>query len=327
MTARTGQTHRLLRQTPATALLFLVSATLSLTLCFLPNANQPDILSSFGWGEQSLLWQGELWRLLINNILHINIFHFLFNAYWLLHFGPAVERILGRRFYLASLLCSAWLIGTASQLSWEAGGIGLSGLIYFLFAVLWRLRNSEPLAKKICDPATCNLLWIWLILIGPGLTLAGLVKVGNLVHLSGVICGLLTAEIYRQRARFSQPLWAMGLAVPTLALILSSAIYLQHPFMDPDWHYWTAYNSSSPNTQIEHYRTALDIDPENQRVRYNLALSYYQLGDIKQAEKLWLACPPDHRVSQALFALYASQGDTAGMTRWASRLQLQARLN
>ncbi len=327
MTARHGQTARLLRQTPATALLFLASACLSLTLSFLPNAHRPEVLSGFGWGEQSLLWQGELWRLPVNNILHINIFHFLFNAYWLLHFGPAVERILGRRFYLTALLLSAWLIGCVSQLSWEAGGIGLSGLIYFLFAVLWRLRHSEPAAQKLCDPATCHLLWIWLLLIGPGLTLTGLVKVGNLAHLTGVACGLLTAEAYLQRAKLARPLWAATLGMPLLALVPASALYLQHPVLDADWHYWAAYTASSPAEQIEHYRAALAIEPDNSRVRYNLALAYYQQGEIARAEKLWLACPPDRQVSQALFALYAAQGNTDGMTRWASHLQLQARLN
>lgn len=327
MTAHPGQTARQLRQTPATALIFLISATLSLTLSFLPGANHPDTLSSFGWAEESLLWQGELWRLLINNLLHINIFHFLFNAYWLLHFGPSVERILGRRFYLGGLISCAWLIGVVSQLSWEAGGIGLSGLVYFLFAVLWRLRHSDPRAEKLCDRATCSLLWFWLILVGPALTLAGLVKVGNLVHLTGVLCGLLTAEIYLRRESFHQPLKAAACALPLLAMFIGSAIYLQHPTLNADWHYWKAYNSDSPATQIRHYQQALELEPENQHVRYNLALAHYNRGHIDQAERLWLACPPDRQVSQALFALYASRGDTDGMTRWAQRLQLQAKLN
>lgn len=328
MTAYSGRTPRLLRQTPATALLFLASATLSLTLSFLPGANDPAVLSRFGWAEQSLLWRGELWRLLINNLLHINIFHFLFNAYWLLHFGPTVERLLGRRIYLTGLLFSAWMIGVVSQLSWEAGGIGLSGLVYFLFAVLWRLRNHEPQAQKLCDRATCNLLWIWLLLIGPGLTLAGLVKVGNLAHLTGVLSGLLTAELFLRRETFARkPLRSALPALLLTTLVASSLLYLRQPLFDADWHYWKAYNSQDPQEQIAHYRAALDLDPTNQRVRYNLGLAHYQQGHIREAEQLWLACPPDRQVSQALFALYAAQGDTAGMSRWASHLQLQARLD
>ena len=312
----------LLFQTPATALLFLASAALSLTLSFHPRGNTREILTVFGWADASLLWQGDLWRLWVSNLLHNNIFHFLFNAYWLLRLGPPAEKILGRRAYLAGLLLAAWSIGVVGSFSWEAGGIGLSGLIYFLFGFLWRCKDRERRAAAVCDAPTCAIMWIWLLLIGPGLALFGLLKVGNIAHLTGIGCGLLLAEGYRRwsTVRDHQLQIAAALTL-VLLLLVPASLYLKQPLLNADWHYWKAYNSRLPQQQIEHYQSALALDAENQRVRYNLGLAYYQNGRLEKAEQIWLGCAADRQVSQALFALYANQGNAEQMARWAARLQ------
>ena len=71
---------RRLRQTPATAILFLISATLSLTLAFHPLKSHTDVLATFGWADATLLWRGELWRLWVNNLLHTDIFSLSFQC-------------------------------------------------------------------------------------------------------------------------------------------------------------------------------------------------------------------------------------------------------
>lgn len=321
------QTTPFLFQTPATALIFLASAALSLTLSFHPRGNTIEVLTVFGWADAALLWQGDLWRLWINNILHNNIFHFLFNAYWLLRLGPQAEKILGRRAYLVGLLLAGWSIGVIGSYSWEAGGIGLSGLIYFLFGFLWRVKDSERRAAIVCDQSTCYIFWIWLALIGPGLAFFGMLKVGNIAHLTGFISGLLMAEAYRRWPGFNAYRFQVGAALALLLLLLVPAsIYLKTPVFNADWHYWKAYNSQLTHEQIHHYERALELDETNERVRYNLGLAYYQNGQLDKAEQMWLACQSDRQVSQALFALYANRGDADQMAKWAERLQLQARL-
>lgn len=317
----------LLLQTPATAFIFLVSAALSLTLSFHPRGNTVEVLTVFGWADSALLWQGDLWRLWVNNILHNNIFHFLFNAYWLLRLGPQAEKILGRRAYLVGLLLAGWCIGVVGSYSWEAGGIGLSGLIYFLFGFLWRVKDRERRAAAVCDQSTCHIMWIWLVLIGPGLAFFGMLKVGNIAHLTGVVCGLLLAEGYRRWPVVKHHQLQIAVSLGLLLLFLVSAsLYLKQPLLNADWHYWKAYNSQIPHEQIQHYERALELDSDNERVRYNLGLAYYQSGQLEKAEQSWLECSADRQVSQALFALYANQGNADQMAHWAERLQLQASL-
>jgi len=324
---KSKQTTPALLKTPVTALLFLASAALSLTLSFHPRGNQIEVLTFFGWADSTLLWEGDLWRLWVNNILHNNIFHFLFNAYWLLRLGPQAEKILGRRAYLAGLLLAGWSIGVVGNFSWEAGGIGLSGLIYFLFGFLWRVKDQDRRAASVCDESTCYIMWIWLVLIGPGLALFGLLKVGNIAHLTGLICGLLLAEGYRRWSEVKEHQLQVAVSLALLLMLLVPAsLYLKQPLLNADWHYWKAYNSQLPHEQIKHYERALELDTDNERVRYNLGLAYYQSGQLDKAEKIWLECNADRQVSQAMFALYANQGDAENMALWAERLQLQASL-
>ena len=313
---------RRLRQTPATAILFLVSATLSLTLAFHPQKNHIEVLASFGWADATLLWHGELWRLWVNSLLHTDIFHFLFNAYWLLRFGPVAEEILGRRIYFVGLLLAGWGVGLASNFSWEAGGIGLSGLIYFLFGFLWLMRKQDRRAAKICDQATSQLMWVWLIVIGPALSLFGVIKIGNLAHLSGLLFGLLLAELWQHPTLIKNLYGRATIAACLLLVMLAGSLYLKTPIYDADWHYWKAYQSEQLPEQIEHYAATITLDPTNHRARYNLGLAYYQGGQLDLAEQTWLS-NHDRQAGQALFALYSSRGDAENMALWAQRLQTQ----
>jgi len=68
---------------------------------------------------------GELWRFLGFQFLHADLSHLLFNMLGLFFFGPAVERYLGGKRYLAFyLLCG--ICGALMYLVLNAGGIAAS---------------------------------------------------------------------------------------------------------------------------------------------------------------------------------------------------------
>lgn len=312
-------------EAPVSSLVFVATSVLSLTLIFIPRNSSIGVLSAFGWGDSQLFWQGDLWRLWVNNLLHNNIFHFLCNIYWFLRFSPVLEALIGSRRYFVYLLVSGWFVGLAGNLTWEEGGIGLSGLIYFIFAFLLRLRNERRAAARVCDRITCWLFCCWLV-IGPLLTLFWDAPIGNVVHLAGFVYGLLAFEIYRRLRRTRRPLVARLLpAGAHFALLVPLTLYLYAPVYNPDWHYYKAYAATDLTEQVVHYERLLELAPGNNNARYNLGLTYYDHGKLELAEQAWLECaarkPQDAQLCRALFALYAQMGDPENMELWARRQQ------
>lgn len=314
-------------EAPVSSLLFIASSVLSLTLILAPRNSTIGVLTIFGWGDGPLFWQGELWRLGINSLLHNNIFHYLFNIYWVLRFSPVLEALIGPRRYLLLLLLAAWATGLAGNLTWEAGGIGLSGLVYFMFGYLDRLRPAHKAARRVCDGPTRVLFYSWLV-IGPLISLAGLVAIGNVVHLAGLGFGLAAAEWQRRGAGRSLA-WRAVPAGALLLVLLAGGAYLHRPFLNPDWHYWKAYTAPEVAEQLAHYRRVLELAPDNNAARYNLGLLCFEQGNLRDAEQNWLACaardPENADICRALFSLYARKGDAAALETWARRLEQVSR--
>lgn len=61
------------------------------------------------WGAKinSLIDQGQLWRLVSSSFLHTNIGHLMVNCYSLNSIGPTMEKISGPRRYMATYISSA----------------------------------------------------------------------------------------------------------------------------------------------------------------------------------------------------------------------------
>lgn len=304
-------------RTPVTLLLFFFSTVLSISLIFQNHPEHPAVLAAHGWGYAPLYWEGELWRLPINQFLHTRLWHYLCNIYWFLLFAPVLEELLGARRFLRQMLLAACAIGLAGALGGEDGGIGLSGLIFFMFGYLMRLAPEERSAAKVCDRPTRMLMWLSLLLIGPLFTLAGWIEVGNVVHLCGCLLGLLAGELQRRQVRL--PGWQLA-----VALLLIASIPVWQPVWRADWHFWKGYHSSDLQQRISHYRQALEREPRDPRILYNLGLALFETGDLEAAEQTWLRnvalAPEDPSVCKALVSLYARRGDADGVQRWNQRL-------
>ncbi|WP_429884678.1 rhomboid family intramembrane serine protease [Geoalkalibacter halelectricus] len=321
--SKTESTFTFQVEAPVSSLLFIASSVLSLTLIFAPRNSTIGVLTVFGWGDGQLFWQGELWRLWINSLLHNNIFHYLFNIYWVLRFSPVLEALIGSRRYLVLLVTAAWVVGLAGNLTWEAGGIGLSGLVYFMFAYLDRLRPEHKAARRVCDGPTRVLFYSWLA-IGPLITLAGLVAIGNVVHLAGLVFGLAAATTFRHTRSWGPPRRLVP-AAALLTVLLAGSAYLHRPTLNSDWHYWKAYASTDLMVQLHHYQRVLELAPDNNAARYNLGLLHYEQGDFSGAEQYWLQIasrePANAEICRALFSLYARKGDADNMEFWARRFE------
>ncbi|KAG9451060.1 hypothetical protein H6P81_011025 [Aristolochia fimbriata] len=99
------------------------------------------------WGAKinSLIDQGQLWRLLTSSFLHGNIGHLLVNCYSLNSIGPDVEKFSGPRRFLAVYITSIIASSTMSYCFCKSPSVGASGAIFGLVGAtavfVWRHRN------------------------------------------------------------------------------------------------------------------------------------------------------------------------------------------
>jgi membrane associated rhomboid family serine protease len=107
--------------------------------------------------ENAEIRRGELWRLLTSAFPHVNPLHLLFNLYWLWQFGRPVEQAFGHA--KTALLLALFAIGSAAfEYALVRGGVGLSGVVYGLFGLLWVLSRAtiDSVMPSMARPSCCS---------------------------------------------------------------------------------------------------------------------------------------------------------------------------
>ncbi|TLM97699.1 rhomboid family intramembrane serine protease, partial [bacterium] len=95
------------------------------------NIDLPVIL---GAKVNSLILQGQLWRLITPILLHGSILHIGFNMYALFAIGPSLERAYGHWRFLTLYLLGAFAGNTLSFLFSPSTSVGASTAIFALVA-------------------------------------------------------------------------------------------------------------------------------------------------------------------------------------------------
>jgi membrane associated rhomboid family serine protease len=135
------------------------------------------------------VWRGEPWRLWTSALPHVNALHLAFDVYWLWVFGTLIEETWGS---LATLGAYLFLAAGSAAAEWafSGGGVGLSGVGYGLFGLLWVLsRRTQRFAGAI-DGKTIQVFVVWFFLC-IAFTVMNILPVGNVAHGSGAILGAL----------------------------------------------------------------------------------------------------------------------------------------
>lgn len=159
---------------------FLASQALGRTADGIP------VLWAFGWKQNTLIVEGEYWRLVTPIFLHGSIAHLFFNSYALYILGPFTERALGYvRFFFIYMLSG--IAGVIASFAFTSGpSIGASGAIFGLIGaqLAYFYRNREVFGgmgrhrvRSLLQVAGINLL----IGLAPG--------IDNWGHIGGLIGG------------------------------------------------------------------------------------------------------------------------------------------
>jgi membrane associated rhomboid family serine protease len=161
--------------------------------------------------ESPMVRRGEVWRLVTSIFPHLGVLHLIFNLYWLWVFGTLVEEIYGH-FKTAGLFLLFAIGPNTLEYAFSNGGVGLSGVGYGLFGLLWILSRRDERFRDAIDGKTIQLFVVWFF-ICVVLTLTNVMSVGNIAHGAGAVLGILTAYAITMPERRATVAACIGLIV------------------------------------------------------------------------------------------------------------------
>ncbi len=158
-----------------------------------PYRPDPRLLVRFGALFGPMVYQGELWRLLSCQFVHIGLLHIGFNMYVLYALGRDLEILLGRVafvwVYLFAGTCGALASLWAHPISLSAGA---SGAIFGLAgaSIAFYLRLHHPVFKNIFARWRNSLLMFIFYNAIFGFIIPG---IDNFAHMGGLAAGFAMA--------------------------------------------------------------------------------------------------------------------------------------
>ena len=140
--------------------------------------------------------RGELWRLITDIFPHLDFLHLAFNLYWTWTFGSLLEQVFGH-FRTAALFLLFAVGSSALEFGLLSGGVGLSGVGYGLFGMIWMLSRRDDRFRNAIDQRTVTvfLVWFGFCIIT---TVTHILPVANVAHGTGLALGVLTPYLPSQ---------------------------------------------------------------------------------------------------------------------------------
>jgi membrane associated rhomboid family serine protease len=246
------------------------------------------------------LWHGQPWRFVTSTLLHVNPFHFFFDVYMMLTFGAIVEEAFASLFLLGLMLLLA--VGSmAAEWAFAAGGVGLSGVVYGLFAFLWVLGRYSRRFEGVIDKTTAWVMTGWFF-VCIYLTATNIMAIANVAHGVGALLGGLAGYMvaFRGARRYAA---GAGFGV-TLAL----AVVCSSPILRPIVNFsseagasefklgYEASKAGHDEEALKYFQLALDYRHPDPVYWYDLGVSYEHLNHIDRALDAYrhaLALQPD----------------------------------
>lgn len=166
-------------------------------LAFLAQAASGQRVTVWGAKINAAIAAGELWRLATPALLHGNLVHLATNQFALNSLGPLIERLSGRKRFIA-IYTAAAVAGTAASYAFTvAPSVGASGAIFGLGGALavFFVRHRSYFGKA-SDAVLASLGQSLAINVVMGLVTA---NVDNWGHAGGLAGGALTAWLLGPR--------------------------------------------------------------------------------------------------------------------------------
>jgi GlpG protein len=227
----------------------------------------------------------EPWRLLTSALPHVGILHLVFNLYWLWVFGSRIEEEWGhaRTFGLFAALA----IGSgAAEYALFSGGVGLSGVGYGLFGMLWVAGQRDSRFADAVDQNTAMLFVGWFFLCIAA-TAADIMPVANVAHGAGaVLGGLIGLAVSSQGTR--RTIFGLVTAASLVLMVLAGGVFrpalnISGGGVDLDIAAGEAFKRGDHERALELYQQTIEDYGEDARLRYNEGVSLSRLGRYREA--------------------------------------------
>ena len=235
--------------------------------------------------ETAEIRRGELWRLLSSTLLHVNFLHLAFNVYWLLLFGALIERKFGHA-KTAILLIFFAVASSSFDFAFSQGGVGLSGVVYGLFGLLWILARRDPSFQGAVNKNTILLFLAWFVFCIVT-AIENVFVVGNVAHGAGLIFGVMVGyAITTPRYRLT----ITATIIPLVFIGLLGATFLRPVFNassrngddEVQWGY-DALLANRNDAAARWLQYAVSHQPQNAVAWFNLSIAYSRLGNKDRA--------------------------------------------
>jgi len=235
--------------------------------------------------ETAMIRRGQFWRLVANILPHTDILHLAFNIYWFWVFGTLVEEVFGH-LKTAILIFLLALGSGAMEFALADGGVGLSGVGYGLFGLLWFLPSRDDRFHGAVDQRTVRLFVGWFLLC-IATTILRIFPVANIAHAAGAVLGLLIGAVIvvpqRRLAAVSAiaviigfGFWGSTLGRPRINLSPRSG------YEEGKWGY-DALLADRNNEAVRWFRDATTYRPKLPLYWFDLGIAYQRLGNTKSA--------------------------------------------
>jgi len=233
----------------------------------------------------AMIRRGELWRLVTCILPHAGILHLLFNVYWVWVFGTLLEQVFGPIRTAALVLLFA-VGSSALEFAFFTGGVGLSGVGYGFFGLLWVLSSRDERFFDAVDRPTIQLFVVWFF-VCIVLTLANVMPVANLAHAGGAVLGILAGfAVARPDRRIPAVAGIAGFVVLSLcaATIWRPALNMsdREGYEEGRWGY-EALVANRNQEAVRWFREAVVYQPRVSEYWYDLGIAYERLRDGRTA--------------------------------------------
>jgi membrane associated rhomboid family serine protease len=264
--------------------------------------------------ETAMIRRGELWRLVTSILPHGGILHLGFNVYWIWVFGTLLEQVLGP-IKTAGLVLLFGAVPNALEFAFLTGGIGLSGVGYGFFGLLWILASRDERFRDAVDPATVQVFVVWFFICIVA-TITNVMLIANIAHGGGAVMGILTGfAIVRRDRRFPIVVGIVGIALLALcsATIWRPVVNLSgtQGYEEGDWGY-EALMANSNQEAVRWLRDAVQYQPRASAYWLDLGIAYERLNDKPAAIKAYRKAAD---LGNASAKAYLSELYTTGPTR------------
>jgi len=233
----------------------------------------------------AMIRRGELWRLVTCILPHADVLHLAFNVYWLWIFGTLVERMFGPAKTVGLILLLA-LGSSALEFAFFGGGIGLSGVGYGLFGLLWILSTRDERFRDAVDKQTVVVFVLWFFICVVA-TFMKVMNVGNVAHGSGAVLGILVgfavAQPNRRLAVVTGIAGIVGFALCASTFwrpILNLAD--REGYEEGAWGY-DALREDRNKEAVRWLGDAIRYQPKVQELWYYLGIAHERLNDKRAA--------------------------------------------